>query len=473
MKITNIPIKDCKPSPTNPRAKIDPKSPGFKDLVSSVKEKGIIVPVIVRTILDSISKTKAGLETDHHYEVVAGNRRLAAAKEAGLKEIPAEIREMTDQEAQEIQIIENLQREDVHPLEEGTAYRKLVDEGKQEVASVAAKVGKSETYVRQRMFLTNLIVTAQDAYRSDKIKDGHAVLIAHLTGEDQMKALKYALNHWGGLLSLKDLKEYIETEFNKPLEMQPWLKDQDAAKVVGKCVECPPNIPSLFGAVKEGACTNKKCWTRKMMKYITYRKANDPKLVLISKESNYNRNSKDGDILFDNQYTTVGPSNKCQHSVVGLVAKGRGIGSQIRICISKDCKKHATRNGRSSAALTPAEKEKRAKQEAAEKLAEQKAAKKKAEAMADALKKVKWPLSRKTLDVLFELAFEGDNQLDEIGERRWPDTQVPKGEQYVDWDAVIRKAAEKMSDQEKLQLLTEIMLSTVWYDKQARYIKAL
>src|SRR5262249_11770211 len=125
------------------------------------------------------------------FEVVAGNRRLRAAKEAGLREIPAHIAELTDTEAREAQIVENLQRADVHPLEEGAAYRDLIEQSGHDVEAVAAKVGKSETYVRNRLVLTNLTKAGQKAFREDLITAAHAALVARLGDKLQKAALEF------------------------------------------------------------------------------------------------------------------------------------------------------------------------------------------------------------------------------------------------------------------------------------------
>ena len=156
MQLINIKVSLCVESETNPRGK-DFEDASFKELVASVKEKGVLVPVLARP--------REGKE----FEIVAGNRRFRAAKKAGLDVIPAHVVEMTDDEAQEAQIVENLQRADVHPLEEGEAYRKLIEDGGRKVADVAVKVGKSESYVRQRLFLTNLSDKAKKLYRKNEI----------------------------------------------------------------------------------------------------------------------------------------------------------------------------------------------------------------------------------------------------------------------------------------------------------------
>jgi len=446
----NVSVASISESKTNPRGTSFEGSE-FNDLVASIKESGIIVPLILRSSPSGVG-----------YEVVAGHRRLRAAQKLKLPEVPANIQELSDNEAREVQIIENLQRADVHPLEEGQAYRKLVEESHCEVASVAAKVGKSESYVRQRIFLTRLEEATAGAYRAGTITDGHAVLIAKLSENDQEAALKFVTSGWNGTKTIADLKEYIDTEFYKPLERQPWLKDTAVLTAVGPCKECPPNVPSLFGSVKEGACTDKKCWKRKMNRYIDYRKEKNPDLVLISEEYNYtdpDKESKKG-IVSTNRYENVGPSNKCDHSVLGLVAVGRNIGSQIRICVAKECKVHM--RSTSSRALTPEEKAKREKEAAAEKARAEKQKQKERQEMATALKKVKWPLTRKTLDVLFECQMEDSKDLDEICERRA--IEVPKTNGYDDEQKGLRKATRAMSDAEMAELVVEIALMQIWND---------
>jgi ParB family chromosome partitioning protein len=436
----NIGVGSIAASKTNPRG-AEFTGPAFEDLVASIKEKGIFVPVIVRP---------AG----KGYEIVAGSRRLAAAKRLKLKEIPASIRELSDAEAQEVQIIENLQREDVHPLEEGQAYRKLVEESHYEVPSIAAKVGKSESYVRQRIFLTRLEPAVQTAYRAgNKVQDGHALLIAKLSPIDQISALKHINSYWRPI-AVSELKSHIDAEFYHPLEHQPWLKDAAAMAAVGPCKECPPSVPSLFGAVKEGACTDKKCWRRKMERYISWKKEKNPDLVLISKQYHYTDKESTGKVLYSNQYEKIGPKNKCQHSVMGLVASGEGVGSQIRICVAPECKIHGKRH--SATAVSPEDKAKREKEIATEKAKEEKRRQAEYQFIADGLKKIKWPMTKKTLDVLFELALNSDHDLEKVCDRRAIQSDKD-GDR--DEEKEIRKAAAKMSDGDKLALVVEVMLS--------------
>ena len=195
MELQNVKIKDCVELPTNPRGS---KFEGaeFNELVASIKEKGVLMPILVRP-----QKGK--------YEVVAGNRRFRAAQTLRLSEIPARVVEISDTEVREAQIVENLQRADVHPLEEGTAYRNLIEQSGYDVAAVAAKVGKSESYVRDRLVLTNLIKPGQTAFRSGAMTAGHAALIARLDEKQQKDAVEYASDEYDRP-STADLREWIQ-----------------------------------------------------------------------------------------------------------------------------------------------------------------------------------------------------------------------------------------------------------------------
>src|ERR1019366_5398801 len=235
MQLQILKVSECYESETNPRGdKFEGKQ--FDELVASVKEKGVLVPILARP------RARAGRK----YEVIAGSRRFRAAFKAGLSEIPAQIVEMTDDEAREAQIVENLQRQDVHPLEEGEAYRQLIEDGGNKIADIAVKVGKSESYFRQRLFLTNLSDKGKKLYRQGEIADAAVLLIARLSAKNQdalIGDILYDLRP--GNYDAADLKAYIQRTFSDALSNQPWLRDAEIAKIVGPCKECPPNRAAL------------------------------------------------------------------------------------------------------------------------------------------------------------------------------------------------------------------------------------
>lgn len=137
------------------------------ELADSIRQYGIITPLIVQ-------------KKNDHYEIIAGERRWRAAKEAGLKEIPVLVRDYSSQEAAEIAIIENIQREDLNPMEEASAYRKLMDDFNLNQEEVASKVSKSRAAVANAMRLLKLDSRVQDMVRNSMLSEGHARAILGL-----------------------------------------------------------------------------------------------------------------------------------------------------------------------------------------------------------------------------------------------------------------------------------------------------
>ena len=462
MQYQNIKTAQAYESPTNPRG-TKFSGPAFDDLVASIAAKGVLVPVIAR------QNPKNGKT----WEVVAGNRRLRAAVKAGLAEIPAEVMQLSDDEAREVQIIENLQREDVHPLEEGEAYRHLVEERKFEIAAVAAKVGKSEAYVRQRLLLTNLIPAAAKAYRAGELNDGHAVLIARLAPKDQPEAIEYVSDNWQDI-TVDDLREWIKREFDQPLKRQPWLTDKEAAKAVGPCKECPPIRASLFGDVREGQCTSVACWQRKMAAYIEYAKKQNPDLVLVS--TAYGGEMPKG-ILSRGQYHEIqGKKDGCRSAADALVAAGTNIGTRLRVCADGECKKHFFSG--TSYALSPKEKERRKKERAAEQKRKDREAAKHAAIVA----KVNWPAKGSQLDALVHLAVGRavHDSLRNVAKRRGIEPKVTVSKWHDgskrterDWSAGVISGSAKMTDAEKGRLIFDLLLASCYSTEAEKATKLI
>ena len=164
------------PSSTNPRKHFDQAK--LDGLAESIRQKGVLEPILVRT-------TPEG----RNVELVAGERRVRAARAAGLKEIPAVVRDLTDQEVLEIQVVENIQRDDLTPLEEAEGYARLAKTG-YDVAHIAEKIGRSVKYVYDRMKLTDLVKEAKELLDAGTITAGHAILLARLKPEDQERVIE-------------------------------------------------------------------------------------------------------------------------------------------------------------------------------------------------------------------------------------------------------------------------------------------
>lgn len=169
-----IALGDIQASTTNPRKHLN-----IDELVESVRTHGVLQPILVRPIKGGIAK----------FEIVAGHRRFAAASKAGLDEVPAAVRELTDEQAVELQVIENLERTDLHPIEEAEGYRTLMTVHKYDVHKIAARIGKSVKYVYDRIKLLTLTKDAKRLFLENRFTPGHAILLARLSPEDQKQAL--------------------------------------------------------------------------------------------------------------------------------------------------------------------------------------------------------------------------------------------------------------------------------------------
>ena len=177
-KVVMVPIDNISPNPHQPRKQFN--SEGLEDLASSIREHGIIQPLIL------ISADKPNF-----YTLIAGERRLRAAKIAGLIEVPAIVRSATEQEQLEFAIIENVQREDLNPLERARAYQNLVDGFSLTHEEIARRVGKSRVSVTNTLRLLNLPPLAQASVLNGEISEGHA---RALLGLPNARAIDSALD---------------------------------------------------------------------------------------------------------------------------------------------------------------------------------------------------------------------------------------------------------------------------------------
>ena len=146
------------------------------EMVASIREQGIVQPLLVRQLGDS-------------YELVAGERRLRAARAAGLESVPVVVREMSDREALEIALVENLQREDISPLEEAAAYKRLVAEFDLTQDEVAKRVGKSRPAVANTIRLLDLPEAVLDLLRAGRLSAGHGRALLALREASRQLAL--------------------------------------------------------------------------------------------------------------------------------------------------------------------------------------------------------------------------------------------------------------------------------------------
>src|SRR5258707_11420570 len=145
----NVPLAELVESTTNPRKTFDEK--GLQELAESIRSKGVLLPLLVRPV-------------NGHYEIVAGERRYRASKLAGRDTVPATVRELSDAECLEVQLIENLLRTDLHPFEEAQGFRALLDRegGAYTVEKISAKTAKAASFIANRLKLLDLAKPAAD-----------------------------------------------------------------------------------------------------------------------------------------------------------------------------------------------------------------------------------------------------------------------------------------------------------------------
>lgn len=236
----------------NPRRTINPE--GLRELADSIGKVGVLQPILVRP-----DGTK--------FSIVSGERRYRAAKLAGLTTIPAVVRTLSDAEALEIAVTENLQREDVPPLEEAEGYERLHLTHAYTVEEIADKVGKSKTYVYSRLKLTALCEEAREFLRKGELTPTVALLVARIpTPSEQVEAAKACVADWQGTpLSATRAHALINSRYMRRLHNVEWdPTDATLCPAAGACTDCPKrtgNQPELFGDIKEqDTCIDQTCF---------------------------------------------------------------------------------------------------------------------------------------------------------------------------------------------------------------------
>ena len=173
--VESIKIVDIEPNPEQPRSDFDEDS--LEELAMSIKEHGVITPIIVK-------KADNGF-----YQIVAGERRWRASKRAGLKKIPAIVKEFTQIQTQEVALIENLQRKDLNPVEEALGYKKLMDDFSLTQEEIATKMGKSRSSVANSLRLLALTDEVLTMVRKGELSFGHAKVILSVSNKSLQKEI--------------------------------------------------------------------------------------------------------------------------------------------------------------------------------------------------------------------------------------------------------------------------------------------
>jgi ParB family chromosome partitioning protein len=170
--VLHLPIEEIHPQRGQPRRHFD--GGHLEELAESIRNKGLLVPLIVR-------------QGGSGYSIVAGERRWRAAQKAGLREVPAMIREMSDKEAFEVALIENIQREDLNPIEEAEAFKRLIEEHGLTQEELAARVGKDRSTVTNALRLLRLPESIKEAIVKARLSMGHARALLAIADEGDLK----------------------------------------------------------------------------------------------------------------------------------------------------------------------------------------------------------------------------------------------------------------------------------------------
>ncbi|MBQ8568050.1 MAG: ParB/RepB/Spo0J family partition protein [Oscillospiraceae bacterium] len=211
--IRRVRLTDVEPNKNQPRKRFDEAE--IQNLADSIREHGLIQPITVRSI------------TDGRYQIVAGERRWRACKMAGVSEIPIIVKELSDEETAKIALIENVQREDLNPIEEATAYKQLMEQYGATQEEIARLVGKSRSVIANAVRLLNLPEKVQDMLRTNSISVGHAKALAAINDEEFM--IEVAKRAAEGLLTVRAI-EKIAAEYQTDYEEEEEEYEEDTAE---------------------------------------------------------------------------------------------------------------------------------------------------------------------------------------------------------------------------------------------------
>jgi ParB family chromosome partitioning protein len=340
-------------STTNPRRIFEDDA--LKELAESIRTQGVLSPLLVRPL------------TEQGFEIVAGARRYRAAQMAGAATVPARIVHLTDAEALEAQLVENLMRRDVHPMEEAQGFRALLslEEPKYSIEQIAARTGKSPAYVAARLKLTELAPVVVEAFYREEIGVGHALLLAKLQPDQQEQALAACFKEdWSGtgqkakrmLLPVRNLQFWIESNVLLVLKLAPFDKrDAQLVAEAGSCVDCSKRTGHnklLFSDLgKLDACTAPTCYQAKVEAHVAKAIAAKPKLVQIS--TAYGQQQEGSATLPRNKYVEIRPEKPttkqeatrpefktCKFTTEAIVSDGIDKGELRKVCTEPTCPVH-------------------------------------------------------------------------------------------------------------------------------------
>jgi ParB/RepB/Spo0J family partition protein len=313
-------------SPTNPRRSFSETS--LDELTASVRRHGVLQPILVRPHGDE-------------FTLIAGARRLRAARLAECATIPARVLELDDAAADEATIIENLHREDIHPLDEGESYQRLVASGRT-IEDVAVAIGKSKGYVYQRISLTRLVPKVQDLLARDVLPLVYALKIAVVPAEQQEEALAQCFR------PLFRDEEARRDQLEPLAQLTAWV--EKTVRLNPRSEDVNVLLPTLAEQV------------------VSAEQERDASVLALSR-LHFHTDRSDPKPILAKSWKPADGKDRCPHARPGVIVLGEGQGTFLQVCIAKkECQKHWARSKPRAAAQQDGEKddaEARRKQEEA------------------------------------------------------------------------------------------------------------
>jgi ParB family chromosome partitioning protein len=469
--VQDIPLTRIQESKTNPRRMFDEAK--LAELASNIRQHGVLQPVLVRPL--------PGGE-DGFFELVAGARRFRASRIAGRETIPASVRELTDMQCLELQLIENLQRADVHELDEARGYAALMQlqPDTYTVETLAEKIGRSEKYVYARLRLTHLVDEVQQAFYAAKLTVAHAFEIARLQPGDQRRALAECFPHHrtaaaiakdqkAEAVTVRELREWIEREIHLDITNAPFdPQDEALLPSAGSCAACPKrtgNNPLLFPEIRQKSiCTDRACYRAKVEAFVQIRtkplEATGEKPLRVSQAPAWQVKKQPG-VLYEGQYRKAEKKAECPQTKTAVVIDGPKAGTVLHVCRDEKCPVHARVTHYQA---TPQERAARAKELLAERIEKQTRIR-----ILDAVrKKLPATLSRPDLEMValdyFErLGHDNHRRLCRVYGREEKKTKASWGGSAVDYKTIAEKAVRGMSTQEVQHFLVVCALASDLY----------
>jgi len=469
--VQDIPLNRIQESKTNPRRTFDEAK--LAELAGNIRQHGVLQPVLVRPLPDG---------ADGFFELVAGARRYRASRIAGRETIPASVRELTDTECLELQLIENLQRADVHELDEARGYAALMQLQPETytVETLAEKIGRSEKYVYARLRLTHLVDEVQQAFYTAKLTVAHAFEIARLQPGDQRRALAECFPHHrtaaaiakdqkAEAVTVRELREWIEREIHLDITNAPFdPQDEALLPSAGSCAACPKrtgNNPLLFPEIRhKSICTDRACYRAKVEALVQIRtkpfESAGEKPLRVSLVPSWQA-KKQTDVLYEGQYRKVDKKAECPHTKPAVVIDGPKAGTVLHVCQDDKCAVHSRVTHYQA---TPQERAARAKELLAERIEKQT----RLRILNAVRKKLPATLSRPDLEMValdyFErLGHDNHRRLCRVYDWEEKKTKAAWGGSTVDYRTIAEKAVRELTTQEVQHFLVVCALASDLY----------